>query len=1187
MSFGLSGDESNSVMVGGDVAVAWVDKQTLKGASDRFDHQIFTNKSQPIIWAIGPLNQRDEVSFHSSYLKKDSFINFGRPAKWNCPMPETEQPPMVPIQQTRIAAEEEEDIPVVLTTSAPRKNTNRRRGGNRRPQTPQENVDDSEKSATKTQQQRRRGAQRESGTAVRAVPSPALVQKRDAWDIPAIQCYEPEDGVFYAQMGPTGGKRGGKSYTFVVEGGLDPEVSAKYHPFYITDDPVGGYEYKTPEEKKDIKIFAGVREGKDGSVAPTGTGRLCHWTQTGDLEADDFESFGAYQRTLELKCDQGEPGVIQWTPDRNTPDTVYYQCFTHRYLGWKINVHDSCDEQPAASEVKPIAVVAPDDFLDKSDIDLEESPSVRIETRVNPNNLITEGKEDKEFKSAVSEKKNIAPTIDPLPTTGQPQEKFSNEPILIHAQQNFFDPFYPRNRPFFAQHTYNPNLFEQQHHHYFRPSTPLKTVHENATPHYTREITAIFPTTPSTTTTTATTSTTAISTTTQDKPRIVEDIVVGASYRPNETYLLPPLVNSPPTFNMGFRRPLGPPPGFLMRPLQSPMKMILRQPNLSPIRQFFPQQMTFKKQINRSPMKMPMPNKRPYNFQLDNKPMFFSHVPPKRQAPPPFYISQPAPVITRAPPIQNQKINIVVTETSKIEDVRNVEISPQQLSTEREPEIQTAPSTSIMDITPTFIRHAYNTGFKPGSVKIESGFKPIISKEFQDRMDRNEPDIEYESEMGVVDIDNADKYEFKPIQSFEPIKDFYQKKRHSYTKIVMKQPRSLIESEDEPIAEAAERVETYYLPPSDNRAKPIDIVRKPSNIDIEEPDSTSLNIDSPPDVVVTYDGKKVSGQSLTAKLSDRSSILDQRVSKASEFIKAMPQFGKFKGELPPLNPEFIERNAPQLQSRAGVLNRDLDTPSLPSSASLYLPQGITRLSRVRKSYKDGGTRRKRAAHHTPEHISLQEQETATAIEKTVVTVKQDDFLSNGNNKLKLISFLIIALTSHGVQTEQASSDADTLIVRTALMKSFTCDKVAIVGEDVDLLVLLMAVTPAEQNILLVKPSHGKVARKVYSSQQLQTLGMKDSILLVHAFSGCDTTSAAYRKGKLSCFKLFKKQAVLQGIADIFNSPNHSVQITNTEHLVHKGQSNVLAGTRSQAASVEAGQDNQIAGPSTKKRFRAD
>lgn len=39
-----------------------------------------------------------------------------------------------------------------------------------------------------------------------ATPAPA--PKTDAWAIPDIQCYEPEDGVFYAQMGPTGGKHG-------------------------------------------------------------------------------------------------------------------------------------------------------------------------------------------------------------------------------------------------------------------------------------------------------------------------------------------------------------------------------------------------------------------------------------------------------------------------------------------------------------------------------------------------------------------------------------------------------------------------------------------------------------------------------------------------------------------------------------------------------------------------------------------------------------------------------------------------------------------------------------------------------------------------------------------------------------------------------------------------------------------
>jgi len=47
----------------------------------------------------------------------------------------------------------------------------------------------------------------------RPVPKPAPVEKHVAWDIPAIQCYEPDDGVFYAQMGPTGGKHGYSAIT--------------------------------------------------------------------------------------------------------------------------------------------------------------------------------------------------------------------------------------------------------------------------------------------------------------------------------------------------------------------------------------------------------------------------------------------------------------------------------------------------------------------------------------------------------------------------------------------------------------------------------------------------------------------------------------------------------------------------------------------------------------------------------------------------------------------------------------------------------------------------------------------------------------------------------------------------------------------------------------------------------------
>lgn len=78
----------NAAMVNGYSIVTY--QRPLK-ASDELDLPILTNRSQAIIWAIGPLNELREVSFHSNYLKTDRFIDFGRPPAWNCPMPDQEQ----------------------------------------------------------------------------------------------------------------------------------------------------------------------------------------------------------------------------------------------------------------------------------------------------------------------------------------------------------------------------------------------------------------------------------------------------------------------------------------------------------------------------------------------------------------------------------------------------------------------------------------------------------------------------------------------------------------------------------------------------------------------------------------------------------------------------------------------------------------------------------------------------------------------------------------------------------------------------------------------------------------------------------------------------------------------------------------------------------------------------------------
>ncbi|KAK5644469.1 hypothetical protein RI129_005769 [Pyrocoelia pectoralis] len=913
MSFGISGNDTETAMVGGDVVVAHINNETLEGRADDYylsaksqcsgrtgscpdtrfeentdsinllnaamvngysiityqrplrqidpyDKPIYTNRSQPIIWAIGPLNDRNEVSFHSHWTKKDHFIDFGRPAKWNCPMPETDQPPMkivTPLHQPQRYQDIEnssEDYTesVQAPPSRGRKPQQRRRGETNRGSVRQDSVDsiakDSERSTSRTRQNVRRGP-----TAAvekpKPVPTPAPVAKRDAWEIPPIQCYEPEDGVFYAQMGPTGGKRGysaitghvgwgiswyingllipeinvvrGQTYTFVVEGGLDPELPAKYHPFYITDDPVGGYEHKTPEERAKIRIFAGVHVDRDGVVQPTGVGRLCHWTQQGDKEADDFESFGAYQRTLELKCDHGEPGVIQFTPNRNTPDTVYYHCFTHRYLGWKINVLDSCDVEGAASQIKA-SVVHPDsgiemDNFKDSDDELEESPSIRFETRVKAPNTVINVEEKGITESFHKESTSVTENLSTDKGKRDESKYLEGVATQIENSQN---------------ETVTPQITEL-------PVVPF------------------------------------------------EDVPISMT-----KMLAPPLV--PPTFSVR--------PAYVSVPPQ----LMMKKPYYRPI------------------IKNPIILKQfPYRFE--DQLGVSSQILPQLQK----------------PALQVHKKLIPVTFMERSGNKVRVEISPEQASTEKEPRTTTEQTFArLVNIAPSKVHYsenmpiAVNTGFKPESIVIEGGFKPIINKEVQDRYSKVEgPELEYESEIGIIDVNtNKDKQILvDKATGYYKNKSKFQKAplnlRNKGVMLIIKESRSgRGDVYDDEIADADERVDSYYLPPDNQRSKPVVNIMKPSNIDVA------------PGTVVSYDGKRVSGASLTAKYPNGGSIFDSRASKAAELIKTGPQYGPFKGELPPLDPSFIKKSTTQFHFPR-VLSRDLETPP---------PQEPTKLKLVRQ-----------------------------------------------------------------------------------------------------------------------------------------------------------------------------------------------------------------------------------------------
>ncbi|KYN45050.1 hypothetical protein ALC56_00524 [Trachymyrmex septentrionalis] len=190
-------------------------------------------------------------------------------------------------------------------------------------------------------------------------------------DAPDLEPWTPavinDKNIFNARIGPTGAKRGysritgtpswgiawyindllipeiiverGKTYTFIVEGGDDPANPARYHPFYITDSPEGGLGQNIGKQTEET-VFAGAEYDSDGYFRATAAGRYCEWTRLIVNNADDYKTFKSFFETLELKCDMGEPAKLVWTVKEDTPDLVYYQCFTHKHLGWKIHVVD-------------------------------------------------------------------------------------------------------------------------------------------------------------------------------------------------------------------------------------------------------------------------------------------------------------------------------------------------------------------------------------------------------------------------------------------------------------------------------------------------------------------------------------------------------------------------------------------------------------------------------------------------------------------------------------------------------------------------------------------------------------------------------------------------------------------------------------------------------------------------------
>lgn len=99
----------------------------------------------------------------------------------------------------------------------------------------------------------------------------------------------------------------------------------RYHPFYITDSPEGGFGQLHELQQKKQKVFAGVAYDASNYPYPTAAGRYCEYVHKRTDQSAKTETFKEFFNTLRLDCENGEPTTLVWHVDEDTPDLVYYQ----------------------------------------------------------------------------------------------------------------------------------------------------------------------------------------------------------------------------------------------------------------------------------------------------------------------------------------------------------------------------------------------------------------------------------------------------------------------------------------------------------------------------------------------------------------------------------------------------------------------------------------------------------------------------------------------------------------------------------------------------------------------------------------------------------------------------------------------------------------------------------------------
>lgn len=534
---------------------------------------------------------------------------------------------------------------------------------------------------------------------------------------------------------------------------------------------------------------------------------------------------------------------------------VKFQCFTHRYLGWKIQVHDSCDLSPAgaASEIRETYAELEAEEPEMEG-DLKGGASIRVSSKVTPAPEFF--KEHQEYGQAYGHRhfshhsatnpSNLGSHIKQLTRTHVPYDhRDTYERLQLPSYTNLkstFNPSSVMNMPHSKdiRHT----LAYPPHQSPIEPMIPPVFTHS---PHPIMEPEQEV-----------------LSSNQQSK--LIPDSKPGTFMSFGPVKYSYPLQEAPPQTILFTRTPQH---IFHQPPPPRPQLMILRRA---------PPQ-------SRRPMPAPMITM--------NNPMM-----PR----PPVFIERKKSVyrtaIAKSQPHQ-------VTKLIKIDNVKQQRAKLESKVSEIEPA-----ETVSSHLGP--MKPARNTGFNPDSIVIEGGFKPIL-KNVESIQDR-----EISQFRSVVD-------NFEPM--FTPTAIDRDSRKNK--KKTQNYPKVRLDDLDD-MEMAADRLDSYYLP------------------------SNSKNDET----VITFDGKRVKDSSLARSIPKNGERPKKKLN--SDLLTRTPQFGRFRGDLPPIISAADVRND-ELERRR-ITSKEISVPELTSITHNNHRSGNTKLTLIERAKRSAVHEERNSSH---------------------------------------------------------------------------------------------------------------------------------------------------------------------------------------------------------------------------------